>query len=175
MDFARKIRDLHQGYVAHGWHTFESFSICCSWNLGHLLYALHFQHLRKNIQQWVPFEALLSPDSCSLWEKETKQKIVIQEIINRYCAEGYHFTVTTNSQPNSLKDTSASPALQTWASRTLPDFTKSLCYKKEKKNVLPKILEPMELTYKKETGIENPIGQVNKTRHVCIRLVLVVI
>lgn len=139
---------------------------------------LHFQQLRKNIQQWVPFGALLSPDSCSLWEKEAKQKIVIQEIINRYCAEGYHFTATTNLQPNSLKDTSASPALQTWASRTLPDFTKSLGYKKEKKKKkkLPKILEPMELTYIKEIRIkENPIGQANKTKHTCIKLALVVI
>jgi len=42
--------------------------------------------------------------------------------------------------------------------------------------MLPKILEPMELTYKKEIGIEeNPIGQANKTKHTCIKLALVVI
>lgn len=92
----------------------------------------------KIAQQWVPFGALLSPDSCSLWKKEAKRKIVIQEIINRYCAEGYHFTATANLQPSSLKDTSASHALETWASRTTPDFTKSPGYKKEEKDSFKK-------------------------------------
>lgn len=130
----------------------------------------------KIAQQWIAFGALLSPDLHSLWKKEAKQKIVIQEIINRYCAEGYHFTVTTHLQPNSLKDTSASPALETWASRTMPDFTKGLGYKKEKKKCFLEILGPVELTYKKEIRITgNPISQTNETKHVGIKLVLVVI
>lgn len=119
---------LCSSWLTHFWIILH----LCSWNLGHLLYSLHFQHLRT-----LNNRVLLGP--CYLLthavreKKEAKQKIVIQEIINRYRAEGYHFTGTTNLQPNSLKDTSASPALETWASRTMPDFTKSLGYKKRKK------------------------------------------
>lgn len=68
----------------------------------------------------------------SVKKKEAEQKIGVQEIINRYRAEGYHFTATTNFQPDRPKDTSASLALETWASRMMPGFTKSRGYRKEK-------------------------------------------
>lgn len=55
----------------------------------------------------------------------------------------------------------------------MPGFTKNPGYKKEK-SMLPKILEPMELTYKKEIRIkENPIGQDNKIKHIYMFIKLV--
>lgn len=98
-------------------------------------------------------------------KKEAKQKIVIQEIINRYCAGGYHFTVTTNLQSNSLRYI-CFPCLRNLGQENYARLHKKPRLPKRKKKCFWKTLGPMELTYKKEIRITgNPTSQTNKTKH----------
>lgn len=138
LDSTKKTLVSHQYYIAHHWHTFKSFCSWTIWKPGML--SVYFSlPTTKNTQQWVTFGALLSPDSCSLWKKEVKKKIVIQEIINRYCAEGYHYIVTTNLSPIHSRYI-CFPCLGNLGHRTMSDFTKKprLQKRKKKMNVLLK-------------------------------------